>query len=100
MKKETSLNNKCQCLFCKTHRYAKRTGDWTAMAVYLATYINETKGNINAIMEATGKKPTCISDNRSKIGKLLAGMKYDLEEAETLFREIDFSNVKIEGLNK
>lgn len=36
----------------------------------------------------------------TKIGKLLAGMKYDLEAAETLFREIDFSNVKIERLNK
>ena len=95
MKKENDTDNKCQCLFCKTHRYAKKTGDWTPMAVYLETYIQETKGNMAAIMEATGKKPTRIADKRSKIGNLLAGMKYNLEEAEALFAEIDFKKVKI-----
>lgn len=95
MKKENNTDNKCQCLFCKTHRYVKRTGDWTPMAVHLETSIQETKGNMAAIMEATGKKPTSISDNRSKIWNLLACMKCNLEEAEALFSEIDFKKVKI-----
>lgn len=70
------------------------------MAVYLATYIREIKRNMASIMESTGKKPTSIADKRSKIGSLLACMKYNLEEAESLFAEIDFSKVKIEGLKK
>lgn len=94
MKKENDTDNKCQCLFCKAHRYAKKTGDWTPMAVYLETYIHETKQNMAAIMEATGKKPTRIADKRSKIGNLLACMKCNLEEAESLFAEIDFNKVK------
>lgn len=90
--------NKCQCLYCKAYRYAKQTDDWTPLAMHLVTYIQETRANMGILSAVTGKTATCLSDEEDKVGSLLAGMEYDLEEAEAILASIDPEKVKIDGL--
>lgn len=88
----------CECIYCKAFRYAQKTGDWTPLAIYLATEIRNTKEIIDDITFSTGKIATCLSDEDDKVGSLLASLEYNLEEAEYMIAGIDPSKVKIDGL--